>query len=344
MAPRAALARREIQGIWLLTGPGQERREVAGPCPRPWQCQGCLQHSRIPVPGDWQCQGGCGRRDFIPGSLSLSLAAAPSQGPCPRIPPKALWALQHQELFPNLLLARLQDPWGVNPDPSLSLGLALAARISFQTRGRRTMPGEALPVQRRRLWRTQGCSSASRTSQGVSGCPAFLLSPNPKKSGKNLKVPEPWPGCHCHQGHCPELSPPVPHCCSHPSRSSLFLPKSAPQSSQTSLEPSTTRSRALTSSFPLLPAPSQGQAQLRFPASSASGWESSTSFSFLESLITQRGSLGRKESLSPWMNLELHPLVKSGSGKEPQGEMPKISCTEPHLPELSMAWCYFSST
>lgn len=39
-------------------------------------------------------------------------------------------------------------------------------------------------------------------------------------------------------------------------------------------------------------------------------------FSFLELLITQRGSLGRKESLSPWMSLELHPLVKFGSGKE----------------------------
>lgn len=125
-------------------------------------------------------------------------------------------------------------------------------------------------MQMRRLWRIrgsragkiqiQGCSSASKTSQGISGHPGFLLSTVPKKPGKNLQVPEPWPGCHCHQGHCPELSPPVPHCCSHPSRSSPFLPKSAPQSSQTSPEPPKTRSRALISAFPLLSAPSQGQA------------------------------------------------------------------------------------
>lgn len=137
-------------------------------------------------------------------------------------------------------------------------------------------------MQRGRLWRIQGrqiqgCSSASRTSQGVSGCPGFLLSPNLKNSGKNLNVPEPWAGCDCHQGHCSELSPPVPHCCSHPSRSSPFLPKSAPQSSQTSLEPSKTRSRALISALALLPAPSQ----LRFPPGSASQWESSTGRSFL---------------------------------------------------------------
>lgn len=70
-----------IQGIWLLTGAGQARRK------------GGKLLVPVLVPGS--ARGGCGRRDVYP-----------------RVLPKALWPLQHQELLPNLLLTQFQDPLG----------------------------------------------------------------------------------------------------------------------------------------------------------------------------------------------------------------------------------------